>query len=273
MTLPTEEFEYVRSLVQIEAGIVLDPGKEYLVETRLSSLAKSAGASSVTDFIRQLRGTAPTPTHRFVVEAMTTNETSFFRDLTPFDALQKTILPALVERRQAEQALTIWSAASSTGQELYSIAMLLREHFPHLQSWKCRLMGSDISSEIVARARAGRFSELEINRGLAAKLLVKYFSRIPLGWEISKALRDMVEFFEVNLTRPLPATLPRMDIICLRNVLIYFDVHTKRKILDMMRHQLRPDGYLLLGSCETTVGIHEGFERLVHDTAGWYRIR
>ena len=272
MSIEREEFEYVSTLVRTDAGLVLDKGKEYLVEARLRPLAQEAGLTSVQDFIQRLRMPTASGMRRRVIEAMTTNETSFIRDMHPFDSLRKTILPQAIQNRREERRLFIWSAACSTGQEAYTIAMIIREHFPELASWTCRIIGTDISRDVLARAQSGRYSQLEVNRGLPVQCLSRYFVRDKLDWEIRKELRSMVEFVEMNLTQAWPP-LPRMDIIFLRNVLIYFDVTTKRRIFEGMRRQIRHDGYLLLGNCETTLGIHDGFERQPDDRGGWHRVK
>jgi len=272
VSIEREEFEYVSTLVRTDAGLVLDKGKEYLVEARLRPLAQEAGLTSVQDFIQRLRMPTASGMRRRVIEAMTTNETSFFRDMHPFDSLRKTILPQAIQNRREERRLFIWSAACSTGQEAYTIAMIIREHFPELASWTCRIIGTDISRDVLARAQSGRYSQLEVNRGLPVQCLSRYFVRDKLDWEIRKELRSMVEFVEMNLTQAWPP-LPRMDIIFLRNVLIYFDVTTKRRIFEGMRRQIRHDGYLLLGNCETTLGIHDGFERQPDDRGGWHRVK
>lgn len=272
MTIDREGFEYVSTLIRTDAGLVLETGKEYLVEARLRPLAQEAGLTSVQAFIQQLRSPSGTGMRRRVIEAMTTNETSFFRDLRPFETLRTVILPKIIEQRRDERRLNIWSAACSTGQEPYTVAMTLREYFPELQSWSCRILATDLSREVLQRAQAGRYSQLEVNRGMPVQFLSRYFVRDKLDWEIRKDVRSMVEFVEMNLTRAWPP-LPRMDIILLRNVLIYFDVGVKRQIFEGMRRQLRIDGYMLLGNCETTLGIHDGFERQPNDRGGWHRVK
>jgi len=269
MSLQREEFEYVRELLQTNSGIVLEPGKEYLVETRLRALAEELKAPSVQELLRQLRNGSSRGTHQRVVEALTINETFFFRDARVFEVLQNTILPSIVERRRTERTLTIWSAACSTGQEPYSVAIILREHFPELASWGCRIIATDINEQVLSKAATGCYSRLEVNRGMPARLLAKYFSPNKLEWQLHADLRRMVEFRQLNLTS-LWGLLPNMDIILLRNVLIYFDVAMKRRILQRMEIQIRPDGYLLLGSSEATFGLSQSFQRLANDKAGWH---
>jgi len=272
VSIDSADFTYVSTMVRSDAGLVLENGKEYLVEARLRPLIAEAGLTSVQDFILRLKTPGAGALRRRVVEAMTTNETSFFRDMHPFETLRKAILPRLIESRRDERRLNIWSAACSTGQEPYTIAMIIREYFPELSGWSCRIIATDISREVLARAQAGRFSQLEVNRGMPVQFLSRYFVRDKFDWELRKDIRAMVEFSEMNLMRTWPP-MPRFDIVFLRNVLIYFDIATKRRIFDGMRRQLRHDGYLLLGNCETTLGVHDGFERQPEDRGGWHRIK
>ena len=266
------DFEFVRRLVYERAALVLEPGKEYLAEARLLPVAREAGFVTLRDLIRRLQQGPPNGLHQKVVEAMTTNETSFFRDAHPFETLRGSILPELMAKRAAERRLNIWSAASSSGQEPYSIAMLVREHFPALSSWILRLVASDFSHEILARAREGCYSQLEVNRGLPASLLSKYFERQGTNWRIKADLRRMVEFRTINLAESLHS-LPQMDIVFLRNVLIYFDVATKKAILGKVRRLMRPDGYLILGGAETTMNLDPAFERVQLEKSACYRLR
>ena len=272
MTIEREEFEYVSTLVRSDAGLVLEKGKEYLVEARLRPLAQEAGLTSVQAFIQQLRTPGATMMRRRTIEAMTTNETSFFRDLHPFESLRKTVLPRIIESRRDERRLFIWSAACSTGQEAYTIAMIIRENFPELANWNCRIIGTDLSRDVVARAQSGRYSQLEVNRGLPATLLVKYFQKEGSEWQIKADVRRMVEFREINLTEPW-STLPPMDIVFMRNVLIYFNVETKKAILAKVRQLLKPGGFLFLGSSETTLNLDDQFEPVPADHTTCYRLR
>jgi chemotaxis protein methyltransferase CheR len=208
--------------------------------------------------------------HRQAVEAMTTNETSFFRDHHPFDALRTQIIPDLINRKAASKQLTIWCAAASTGQEPYSVAMLLREHFPVLTSWKLTFIATDLSTQVLAKARSGRYGQLEVNRGLPAPLLVKYFTKDGTEWVVKEELRNMIDYRELNLIETWPA-LPVLDLVMIRNVLIYFDVPTKKKILGNIRQRMAPHGYLMLGGAETTLGIDEQFERVQIDKGVAYR--
>jgi len=271
-TIAEQDFEYVRWLIQDGSAIVLEDNKKYLVETRLMSLARREGYKSLDRLVMDLRGQGRGDLYRKVVETMCNNETMFFRDIHPFDAMRTYILPTLITKRATERTINIWSAACSSGQEPYSLAMLIREHFPHLASWHVRIIGSDLSSDILARARQGRYSQLEVNRGLPAPYLVKYFRRDGLDWQIADEVRAMVDFREFNLATIWPL-LPQMDVVFLRNVMIYFNVETKRDILARMRRQLRPDGYLFLGAAETTLHLDESYQREQLGQAWSYRLR
>ncbi len=272
MPIDAVDFNYVRKLVREQSAIVLDDHKGYLVEARLAPLVRQHGCASIKDLLRGLRDRQPNRLHRQVVEAMTTNETSFYRDRHPFEALKRHILPELIEKRAGTRALNIWCNACSSGQEPYSIAMLLREHFPNLVTWDVRLLATDLSIEILEKAKAGRFSKMEVNRGLPITLLIKYFENEGLEWRIRQMIRERVEFRPMNLIESWPHLSP-MDIVFLRNVLIYFDVPTKRTILRQIRHVLKPDGYLFLGTAETTLNLDEAYERVVIEKAVCYRRR
>lgn len=272
MSLNSVDFDYICKFIRARSAIVLEAGKEYLVESRLLPVARGEGCTSLQDLVVRLRTQPSNGLHQKVIEAMTTNETSFFRDLHPFEALRKLLVPELIAKREKERTLNLWCAASSSGQEPYTVAMLLREHFPSLTNWTVRFLATDLSMEMVERARTGRFSQLEVNRGVPAPLLVKYFQRLGVEWQVKDELRRMVEFRQLNLIDSWPS-LPEFDIIFIRNVLIYFDVPTKKAILAKVRRVLRPDGYLFLGAAETTLNIDEGFERLQFEKAGCYRLR
>jgi chemotaxis protein methyltransferase CheR len=203
---------------------------------------------------------------------MATTETLFFRDGKPFDALRNTILPELQRLRGAERKLQIWSGACSSGQEPYSVGMVVREYFPAFASWEVRMIATDISTEMLARSRAGRYSQLEVSRGLPGAFLTRYFERVESEWQLRSEVRKMVEFRELNLAGPWGA-LPPADLIMLRNVLIYFDVEIKRAVLAKIRKVLRPGGFLMLGTAETTMNLDDSFEMLRSDGASYYRIR
>jgi chemotaxis protein methyltransferase CheR len=271
MAMTTQTFDWVRQLVLARSAIVLDEGKQYLVDSRLQPLARQFGFSSIDEFVTSMIALPFGSMHRATVEAMTTNETSFFRDNHPFEALRKEIIPELLTRRASTRQLNIWCGAASSGQESYSVAMMLREHFPQLRDWKLSFTATDLSNAILAKARSGRYSQLEVNRGLPAPLLVKYFTKDGAEWVIKEELRQMIDFRELNLIERWPA-MPTMDLVMLRNVLIYFDVETKRSILRSVRRVMAPGAYLMLGGAETTMGIDDQFERVSADKSVAYRV-
>jgi chemotaxis protein methyltransferase CheR len=266
-----QDFAFVCKLLLERSAIVLEPGKEYLVENRLAPIVRKLELASITDLVERLQAPGSNGLLVQIVEALVTTETTFFRDPHPFESLRKTVLPDLISRRANERTLMIWCAASSTGQEPYSVAMLLREHFPQLRSWKVGLLATDLSREVLGRARAGTYNQIEVNRGLPAPLLVKYFQQQGTQWQLKQEIRDLVEFREMNLAQPWPF-LPRMDLILNRNVMIYFDVETKKSILGRMARLLRPDAYLLLGGSETTFNLDDSFQRVEPLKAGFYRL-
>jgi len=272
MAITPTDFTYICDLVRRRSGIVLETGKEYLVEARVSSILRPEGIESIAAVVKKLQADPAGPLSRRVVEVMTTNETSFFRDIHPFEMLRKTVLPALIKARESTRALNIWCAASSTGQEPYTLAMILREHFPVLATWNVTFIATDLSSEMVAKSKAGKYGQIEVNRGLPAVLMVKYFQKNGMEWQVDQGLRSMIDFREMNLTTPWPG-LPPLDLVFMRNVLIYFDTQTKREILGRVRRLLRPDAALFLGCAETTMSIDDGFERVQADNSSYYRLR
>jgi len=270
MAVSTTDVDFVRDLVYRRAAIVIEHGKEYLVESRLMPLARAEGFASINDMVARMRAQPANGLHSKVVEAMTTNETSFFRDQHPFDAMKNAILPELRKTRACARTLRIWSAACSTGQEAYTLAMVIRENFADLAAWDVNIFGTDLSTAMVARAKEGVFSQLEVNRGLPAPMMLKYFERKGLHWQTKASLRAMTTWKAMNLVDPWPS-MPKFDVIFLRNVLIYFDVPTKRAILSNVRRVLAPDGFLFLGGAETTLKIDESFQRVQHEKAAFYR--
>lgn len=272
IVVSSTDFDFLRQFLLEQSAIVLEPGKEYLVESRLGIVARREGLSSVKELVACLRSGLQNGLPRKIVDAMTTNETLFFRDVHPFETFKIDVLPELIAIRKQERRINIFSAACSSGQEPYSLAILIREHFPQLDGWEIRLMAADLSSEILERAKAGRYSQLEVNRGLPGSYLMKYFARRGAEWEIKKSIRDMVEFLPMNLAGQWPI-LPFFDVIFIRNVLIYFDLATKKQIIGRICRQLRQDGYLVLGGAETIFNIDESFEPFAAGKIGWYRPR
>lgn len=269
MTLSMDTFAFVAALVRRGSAIQLEPGKEYLVESRLLPLARQSGASGVDEYVRGLRAVPRPIEYEKVVEALTTNETSWFRDASPFVALTDHMVPELVRDRPIpQQPLRVWSAACSTGQEAYSIVMALRQSAPALT---VQITATDLSEQVLTRARAGRYSQLEINRGLPATMLVEHFTRVGIEWEVSAQIRRSVTFSRHNLLTAPPAGGP-FDLVFLRNVLIYFDLATKQDVLRRVRSVVRPGGFLVLGGSETTIGVDDAWERVPVGRSSVYRI-
>ena len=272
MSLTTADFDYIRDVVRRHSAIVLEPGKEYLVESRLVPLARSEGEASIATLVSKMRADRTGQVMSRVVDAMTTNETSFFRDNHPFEAMQRHVLPALVAARSAERRLSIWCGASSSGQEPYSLTMLLKDALTTHPGWSASLLATDISQQMLDRTKAGVYSQLEVNRGLPVAMLVRHFDKAGTQWQVKPELRAMVKTRPLNLAVPFPP-LGQFDVVFLRNVLIYFDAPMKRAVLQRVRQVMRPDGYLFLGGAETTLGIDDAFERVVLDRATAYRLR
>jgi chemotaxis protein methyltransferase CheR len=249
MSCSESDYDYLRELVHARSANRIDPARNALFNAKLKPIAQNAGASNLEEFVNILRVDQSPHLHRAVAEAMTINETSFFRDRKMFDALRESILPRLIEANSEKRRLRIWSAACSTGQEAYSVAMLICEEFPALANWDVKIVGTDISRQMVECARRGRFRRMEVNRGLAARMLVKYFERDGEEWEIARRLRSMCQFQCVNLCGPLPV-LPVFDLVLLRNVLLYFIPADRNRVLCSAHQHLARGGYLVLGASE-----------------------
>lgn len=261
---------FVRELVYRRSAIMLDEAKSYLIESRLEQVVRAGVAASIADLVAQARmGRANADTQ--IVEAITTHETTFFRDVEPFEVLKKGLFAEL-QKVAGRRALTIWSAACSSGQEPYSLAMLLLEHFPALVQAGTRIVATDLSAQVLDKAKAARFRQLEVNRGLPASHLAKYFHREGTEWVLKDEVRALVSFRQLNLVGQW-ALPTRPDLIFMRNVLIYFDLHTKRSILEQARTVIDPCGALFLGAAETTINVHDGWERVAADKTAWYRVR
>jgi chemotaxis protein methyltransferase CheR len=269
-TVDVKSFDFISRFVREKSAIVLDLHKAYLVESRLAPLLNKFELGSIEALVRELQKPTSGELSREVIEAMTTNETSFFRDLHPFNALKDQVLPPLIERRSGQRQLRIWSNACSSGQEPYSIAMLMRESFPALDRWQVEILGTDICSQMLQRCREGTFNQTEVNRGLPMQMLMKYFSRRGTQWVADRALGDCLQFRLLNLIEPWPV-LPKMDIVFLWNVLIYFEAETKRQILDKIYRTMHADGYLFLGGAETLMNISKSFRRERIGQATCYR--
>jgi chemotaxis protein methyltransferase CheR len=272
MPISRVDYLYLRKLIHDEAGLVLEDDKDYLVESRLTPVVQQEGLASIAELIDCLRARPTVLMRAEVVEAMATDETLFYRDVHPFETLRTTILPELIERRAGGQSLNVWCAAAANGQEPYSLAMLFSRHFPLLENGHLRLIASDISEKALARARQGSYSQVEVDRGLSAELLNQYFHRLGERWQLAEQICRKVEFCKVNLVRQWPF-LPVMDLVLIRNVLIYFDEETKAAVLEKMGRLVKPGGYLLLGTSETLSFSNHGFEQVQFDKTVCYRRR
>lgn len=230
------------------------------MQARLTPVIRRLQVESIDELIEKLRYSPDTKLHQEVVEAMVTTETSFFRDVHPFDTLKEILIPRLIRERAGQKELNFWSAACASGQEIHSLAILLRESFPELRGWELNLYASDVSEAMVQRAREGLYSQLEVNRGVPSRLLIRYFIREGLFWRVEDSIRQMVQYRIINLNESIPF-LPKMDIIFLRNVLIYFDIETRKKILNKTLRQLKTDGYLFVGGAETMIGLSDDLTR------------
>jgi chemotaxis protein methyltransferase CheR len=248
------DFNFLRLLLHLRSGLSLSPEKRYLAESRLGILCRRRNIADIGTLIQKLRPGHDAALEHAVIEAMTTNETLFFRDHTPFDLFRDVILPERIAANAATRSLRIWCAAVSTGQEAYSLAMILDEMAPRLSGWKIQIVGTDISGEVLERARTGLYSQFEIQRGLPIQMLLKHFNQEGDRWRISERLRAMVDLRQHNLLEP-NSHLGQFDIIFCRNVLIYFDVQTKARVLEALAPRLAPQGALFLGAAETVIGI------------------
>lgn len=261
MTLARTDFDYIVDLLRREVAIALDADKSYLVESRLAPVARRRGLGTVTELIDELRRRGDAALRSDVVDAMTTNETSFFRDAHPFVTLKDKVLPDLMERRQTKRALTIWCGACSSGQEPYSIAMLVDDELPQLRNWNLRIIASDVSAAMLGRAAAATYTALEIQRGLPVRYKSRYFIHDGPEYRLVDGIREMVELRALNLASSRWSLLPPIDVAMVRNVLIYFDLPTKQAILRRVRQVLQPDGYLFLGGSETTLNVDPTWTR------------
>jgi chemotaxis protein methyltransferase CheR len=263
-----QDYDFLRRLLKERSGLDLSADKQYLVESRLIPLARRVGLPGIAELVQKMKSGAEALTVE-VVEAMTTNETFFFRDKIPFDHLRDTILPTLLQTRANRRSLRIWSAASSSGQEPYSIAMCLKEKAQQLSGWRIEIVATDLSQEVLEKSKSGIYSQFEVQRGLPVQLLVKHFTQIGELWQIAADIRGMVQHRQLNLLQDF-SHLGKFDVIFCRNVLIYFDQDTKVAIFERIAKSLEPDGMLVLGAAETVVGISDAF-RPYPDRRGLYQ--
>ncbi|MEQ8611415.1 CheR family methyltransferase [Parvibaculum sp.] len=257
------EFDYLKQVLYERSGLVVTREKGYLIESRLAPLARRNGLESVDRFIEETRRTRNEAVLTQIIDAMTTNETLFFRDAWPFERLSKTLMPEVMAKAKTSRRIRIWSAACSSGQEPYSLAMTLAEMAPALAGWQVEIVATDISEAMLARAEAGRYSLFEVSRGLPEHMLRKYLLPEKDGWRVKESLREMIEFRRYNLLEdPYQSGLGPFDIVFCRNVLIYFDEETRKRVFTGLARVMRPWGYLCLGGAETVVGISDAFRVL-----------
>jgi len=248
------DFSFIAGLLKSRSGLIIMEDKTYLLETRLSSMMRELGLKDLSALIDLLRQPTSEALRDRVVDAMTTNETSFFRDNHPFETMRKTVLPGLIERRAASRSLRIWSAACSTGQEPYSLSMIIKDHFPILSGWRLEIVATDISPSVLTRARGGVYSTFEVQRGLPIQMLVRHFDQVGNDWRIKEELKRNINFRPANLLEDF-TSLGMFDVVLCRNVLIYFDQDTKTRILRAIARNMATDGALLLGGAESVFGI------------------
>jgi len=258
-----EVFRFFVELVSTNSGIQIRPEKTYLLESRLKELARARGLKDVEGLYREASRKLTPRLRDEIIDAMTTNETYFFRDQHPFEALRKVVIPELKELRKNEKSLKFWSAAASTGQEAYSLAMIIHEYFPELLSWRVNILATDISQESLRKGQIGVYSQIEVNRGLPVTYLVKYFKQNDTRWIINEKLRRMVTFRRMNLVEPFPPGFGPFDVVFCRYVLIYFSPEIKKQVLEKIARVMKPRGYLFLGATETPLGLPKGFVRKV----------
>ncbi len=254
-----EDFDLLRKILRDRSGLVLGDDKSYLLESRLLPVARKHGLSDLDDIVRKVRTASTEALLVDVTEAMTTNESFFFRDVKPFDLFRDIILPDMISARAAKKSLRVWCAAASSGQEPYSLAILLKEAAARLTGWRTEIIGTDLSKDILDRAIAGQYSQFEVQRGLPIQLLVKYFDKEGEHWQIKQAIRDMVRYRVFNLLDDF-SSLGKFDVVFCRNVLIYFDQEMKKNILERIAKMLPEDGVVFLGGAETVLGITNKFE-------------
>jgi chemotaxis protein methyltransferase CheR len=266
-----QEFEYIRDLLYKRSGLALTIDKVYLLESRLLPLAKSKGVNSLAELVQFLRTRADEAFLREITDAMTTNESMFFRDNKPFEQFRKVVLPKVMEAKDATKQIKIWSAACSNGQEPFSLAMCVKEDSVKTAGWNVEILGTDLCSKVLKKAQDAVYSQFEVQRGLPIQMLMKYFTQQPNNqWQLKDDIRKMVTYREKNLLDNI-AMMGTFDIILCRNVLIYFDEKTKGQVLDQMARMLPKHGYLYLGSTETTIGVSDKF-KAVPDERGLYQV-
>lgn len=264
------DYDFLATFLRQRSGLVLAGDKTYLLESRLTPILSKHGMKSFTDLIMVLKSPSRPQVAEEVVDAMTTNESFFFRDKTPFDLFKDTMLPELIAARSSQRALKVWCAAASTGQEPYSLAMILREEKARLNGWNLSITGTDISDTVLTKAKQGLYTQFEVQRGLPVQFLLKYFKQSGETWQLAPEIRSMVQFRKLNLLESF-SSLGQSDIVFCRNVLIYFDQQTKVDILNRIARSLAPDGFLVLGAAESVIGLTNAFEA-VRGKRGLYTV-
>jgi chemotaxis protein methyltransferase CheR len=263
-----QDFDYLRKVLRERSGLVLSAEKQYLAESRLLPVARKHGLGGLAELVAKLKAAMAAPLTVEVVEAMTTNESFFFRDKVPFEHFRQTIMPALLEARAREKRIRIWCTACATGQEPYSLAMSLKGIGPALAGWRVEILATDISNEVLTKAKAGIYNQFEVQRGLPIQQLVKFFSQVGEAWQVAPEIRAMVQFRPLNLLNDF-SSLGTFDLVFCRNVLIYFDQETKIGVLNRLARQMPSDGFLVLGAAETVVGLTGAFKPMA-DKRGLY---
>ncbi len=253
-----QDFDYLKSLLKERSGLILSDDKGYLIESRLGPIVKKASLEDITALVAELKKAGSEDLRSQVTEAMTTNESFFFRDKLPFNHFKEAMIPHMLETRKIKRSFRLWCAASSTGQEPYSLAITLQEMADQIQNWRPEIVATDLSSEVLEKARSGLYSQFEVQRGLAAPLLVKYFEQVGSLWQINSTIRGMIQYKQYNLLDSF-VPLGTFDIVFCRNVLIYFDQKTKIDILNRIAAQTAPDGFIVLGAAETIVGLTDAY--------------
>lgn len=254
-----EDFDMLSKILKERSGLVLTEEKIYLLESRLTPIARKKGMETLDDLINEIRLRRKEDLLREITDAMTTNESFFFRDNTPFDLFREEVMPSLLKSRASSKRIRIWCAAASTGQEPYSLAIILKEMEAKLSGWNIEILGTDLTQQVLDKAKAGIYSQFEVQRGLPIKLLMKYFTQAGEMWQISENIRKMVSYRPFNLLNNYSA-MGKFDVIFCRNVLIYFEQKTKSEVLDRLRGQLVEDGTLFLGAAETVLGLSDKFK-------------
>lgn len=262
------DYDFLRTFLKGRSGLVLSNDKQYLIESRLGPIARKLGLNGISDLVQKLKAPGADGLAVQVTEAMTTNESFFFRDKTPFDHFKDVMMPALLKARAGKRHVRIWCAAASTGQEPYSLAMILKEMAAQIAGWRIEIIGTDLSNEVLEKARSGSYTQFEVQRGLPIQYLLKYFQQNGDVWTIAPEIRSMVQYKPLNLLQDFSA-LGQFDIVYCRNVLIYFDQPTKIDIMNRIARLLAPDGYFLLGAAETVVGLTDAFKPMI-DRRGLY---